>query len=122
MLLFVIFILLQREDLRDRLIRLFGGSDLQRATSTMIDAATRLSRYFLSQVLINFAYGTFIALALWLIGVPSPIAWGVLAMLMRFVPYVGVLIAVSVPLLIAAAIDPGWTTFLWFWRCSSWAR
>jgi predicted PurR-regulated permease PerM len=110
-LLFVIFILLQREDLRDRLIRLFGGADLQRATSTMSDAATRLSRYFLSQVLINFAYGTFIALALWLIGLPSPIAWGVLAMLMRFVPYVGVLIAVSVPLLIAAAIDPGWTTF-----------
>lgn len=110
-LLFVIFILLQREDLRDRLIRLFGGADLQRATSTMSDAASRLSRYFLSQVLINFAYGTFIALALWMIGLPSPIAWGVLAMLMRFVPYVGVLIAVSVPLLIAAAIDPGWTTF-----------
>ena len=113
MLLFVIFILLQREDLRDRLIRLFGGSDLQRATSTMTDAATRLSRYFLSQVLINFAYGTMIAGALWLIGVPSPIAWGILAGLMRFVPYVGAYIAAALPLLIAAAIDPGWTTFLW---------
>ena len=111
-LLFVIFILLQREDLRDRLIRLFGGSDLQRATSTMTDAATRLSRYFLSQVLINFAYGTLIAGALWLIGVPSPIAWGILAGLMRFVPYVGAYIAAALPLLIAAAIDPGWTTFL----------
>ena len=83
-LLFVIFILIQREDVRDRLIRLFGGSDLQRATSTMTDAATRLSRYFLSQVLINFAYGALIAAALWLIGVPSPIAWGILAGLMRF--------------------------------------
>ncbi len=112
-LLFVIFILLQREDLRDRLIRLFGGSDLQRATSTMTDAATRLSRYFLSQVLINFAYGALIAGALWLIGVPSPIAWGILAGLMRFVPYVGAYIAAALPLLIAAAIDPGWTTFLW---------
>jgi predicted PurR-regulated permease PerM len=111
-LLFVIFILLQREDLRDRLIRLFGGSDLQRATSTMTDAATRLSRYFLSQVLINFAYGTLVAGALWLIGVPSPIAWGILAGLMRFVPYVGAYIAAALPLLIAAAIDPGWTTFL----------
>ena len=111
-LLFVVFILLQREDLRDRLIRLFGGSDLQRATSTMTDAATRLSRYFLSQVLINVTYGALIAAALWLIGVPSPIAWGILAGLMRFVPYVGVFIAVSVPLLIAAAIDPGWTTFV----------
>jgi predicted PurR-regulated permease PerM len=111
-LLFVIFILLQREDLRDRLIRLFGGSDLQRATSTMTDAATRLSRYFLSQVLINFAYGTLISIALWLIGLPSPIAWGILAGLMRFVPYVGAYIAAALPLLIAAAIDPGWTTFL----------
>jgi predicted PurR-regulated permease PerM len=111
-LLLVIFILLQREDLRDRLIRLFGGADLQRATSTMSDAATRLSRYFLSQVLINFAYGTLIAGALWLIGLPSPIAWGILAMLMRFVPYVGAYIAAALPLLIAAAVDPGWTTFL----------
>ena len=111
-LLFVIFILLQREDLRDRLIRLFGGADLQRATSTMSDAATRLSRYFLSQVLINAAYGTLIATALWLIGLPSPVAWGILAMLMRFVPYVGAFIAAALPCLIAAAIDPGWTTFL----------
>jgi predicted PurR-regulated permease PerM len=111
-LLLVIFILLQREDLRDRLIRLFGGSDLQRATSTMSDAATRLSHYFLSQVLINFAYGTLIAGALWLIGLPSPIAWGILAMLMRFVPYVGSYIAAALPLLVAAAVDPGWTTFL----------
>ena len=111
-LLFVIFILLQREDLRDRLIRLFGGADLQRATSTMTDAASRLSRYFLSQVLINFAYGALIAGALWLIGLPSPIAWGILAMLMRFVPYVGGYLAAALPLLIAAAIDPGWTTFV----------
>jgi len=111
-LLFVVFILLQREDLRDRLIRLFGGSDLQRATSTMSDAATRLSRYFLSQVLINAAYGVFIGLALWAIGMPSPIAWGLLAMLMRFVPYVGSYIAAAVPALIAAAIDPGWTMVL----------
>jgi len=111
-LLLVVFILLQREDLRDRLIRLFGSSDLQRATSTMSDAAERLSRYFLSQVLINAAYGTFIALALWAIGMPSPIAWGILAMLMRFVPYVGSFIAAALPVLIAAAIDPGWTTVL----------
>jgi predicted PurR-regulated permease PerM len=111
-LLFVVFILLQREDLRDRLIRLFGSSDLQRATSTMNDAATRLSRYFLSQVLINATYGVFIGTALWAIGMPSPIAWGILAMLMRFVPYVGSYIAAAFPALIAAAIDPGWTTVL----------
>src|SRR6478672_10135746 len=110
--LFVIFILLQREELRDRAIRLLGASDMQRATSAMNDAAERLSKYFLSQVLINSAYGVFIALGLWLIGVPSPIVWGILAMLMRFVPYVGSFIAAGLPLLLAAVVEPGWTTFL----------
>jgi predicted PurR-regulated permease PerM len=110
--LFVIFILLQREDLRDRAIRLLGASDMQRTTSAMNDAAERLSKYFLRQVLINSAYGVFIALGLWLIGVPSPIVWGILAMLMRFVPYVGSFIAAALPLLLAAVVEPGWTTFL----------
>lgn len=111
-LLFVIFILLQREDLRDRLIRLLGASDLQRASAATTDAAQRLSKYFLSQVLINSAYGVFIAFALWMIGVPSPIVWGVLATLMRFVPYVGSFIAAAPPLLLAAVVDPGWSMFL----------
>jgi predicted PurR-regulated permease PerM len=108
-LLFVVFILLEREDLRDRIIRLFGGSDLQRATSTMSEAATRLSHYFLRQVLVNAAYGTLIGAALWAIGMPSAVAWGILAMVMRFVPYVGSYIAAALPVFIAAAIDPGWT-------------
>jgi hypothetical protein len=110
--LFVIFILLQREDLRDRAIRLLGASDMQRATSAMNDAAERLSKYFLRQVLINSAYGIFITLGLWLIGVPSPIVWGILATLMRFVPYVGSFIAAAPPLMLAAVVEPGWTTFL----------
>ena len=110
--LFVIFILLQREDLRDRAIRLLGASDMQRTTSAMNDAAQRLSKYFLSQVLINSAYGVFIALGLWLIGVPSPMVWGILAMLMQFVPYVGAFIAAAFPLMLAAAVAPGWTPFL----------
>ncbi len=110
--LFVIFILLQREDLRDRAIRLLGASDMQRTTSAMNDAAQRLSKYFLSQVLINSAYGVFIALGLWLIGVPSPVVWGILAMLMQFVPYVGAFIAATFPLMLAAAVAPGWTPFL----------
>jgi hypothetical protein len=111
-LLFVVFILLQREDLRDRLIRLFGASDLQRATTTLNDAATRLSRYFLSMTVINFCFGAFITLALWLIGIPSPIVWGVLAGLMRFVPFVGPYIAAAFPILLAAVVDPGWSTVL----------
>jgi predicted PurR-regulated permease PerM len=110
-LLFVIFILLQREDLRDRLIRLFGTTDLQRTTATLNDAAKRLSRYFITQLLINSAFGIFIAFGLWLIGVPSPTVWGILAMLMRFVPYVGSFIAAAPPLLLAAIVEPGWTTF-----------
>ena len=111
-LIFVIFILLQREELRDRSIRLLASSDVQRATAAMTDAAERLSKYFLSQLLINSAYGIFIAAALWLLGVPSPIAWGILATLMRFVPYIGSFIAAAPPLLLAAAVEPGWSTFL----------
>jgi predicted PurR-regulated permease PerM len=110
--LFVIFILLQREDLRDRLVRLMGASDMQRATATMNDAATRLSGYFLRQVLINSAYGVFIALGLWAIGIPSPMVWGILAMLMRFVPYVGPFIAAAPPVLLGAVVNPDWSTML----------
>jgi predicted PurR-regulated permease PerM len=120
-LLFVIFILVQREDLRDRLIRLFGTSDLQRSTAEINDAAERLSRYFITQLLINSAFGIFIAFGLWLIEVPNAAAWGILAMLMRFVPYVGSFIAAAPPVLLAAIVDPGWTKFLqnWSW-VSSW--
>jgi predicted PurR-regulated permease PerM len=110
--LFVIFILLQREDLRDRAIRLLGASDMQRTTAAMNDAAERLSKYFLRQVLINSAYGVFITIGLWLIGIPSPIVWGILAALMRFVPYVGPFIAASFPLILAAAVAQGWTVVL----------
>ena len=110
--LFVIFILVQRDDLRDRFIRLLGSSDLQRATVTLDDATTRLSKYFLRQLLINSAFGAFIALALWAIGIPGPPVWGVLAMLMRFVPFVGSYIGAIPPLLLAAVVDPGWSTFL----------
>ena len=111
-LLFVVFILLQREDLRDRMIRLLGASDLQRATSAITDAADRLSHYFLRQVLTNSAYGIFITIALWLIGIPTPIVWGVLAGLMRFVPFIGSYIAALPPLLVATVVYPDWSVFL----------
>ena len=71
-----IFVLLQREDLRDRLIRLFGSSDLHRTTTAMNDAARRLSRYFLIQLGINTTFGVIIGIGLFLIGVPSPLLWG----------------------------------------------
>lgn len=104
-----IFFLLQREDLRDRIIRLFGSSDLHRTTLAMDDAAARLSRYFITQLAMNSAFGAAIGLGLWLIGVPSAALWGVLAALMRFIPYVGAFLAAIPPLVLAAAVDPGWT-------------
>ena len=110
---FVIFILLQREDIRDRLIRVTGLNDLDRSTATLDDAASRLSRLFLMQTVINFAFGIVIGIGLWLIGLPNPALWGILAALLRYVPYIGALISSAFPLLLAAAVDPGWTMVLW---------
>jgi predicted PurR-regulated permease PerM len=108
-----IFILLQREDLRDRMIRLFGSSDLHRTTVAMNDAARRLSRYLLTQLAVNGAFGVIIATGLAVIGIPSPVMWGVLGALLRFVPYIGAPLSAVVPLALAAAIDPGWSRLLW---------
>ena len=108
-----IFILMQREDLRDRFIRLFGSTDLHRTTIAMDDAGQRLSRYFVSQLGVNACFGVVIGVGLWLIGVPSAALWGVLAGLLRFVPYVGPLLAAVAPLTLAAAVDPGWWTTIY---------
>jgi len=107
-----IFILLEREDLRDRFIKLAGSTDLQRTTVAMNDAGARLSRYFLSQLAVNTAFGIIVGLGLWAIGIPSPALWAVLAGLLRFVPYVGAVLATAAPLALAVAIDPGWRTAL----------
>jgi predicted PurR-regulated permease PerM len=110
---FVIFILLQREDLRNRLIRLAGSYDLQRTTAALDDAAGRLSRLFLTQLIVNGAFGVVIGTGLWLIGIPSAIVWGILAAVLRFVPYIGAFIAAAFPLALAVAVDPGWSMLLW---------
>ncbi len=110
---FVIFILIQREDLRNRLIRLAGSSDLQRTTAALDDAASRLSKLFLTQLILNGAFGVVIGTGLWFIGIPSAILWGILAAALRFVPYVGAVIAAAFPLALAVAIDPGWSMLLW---------
>jgi predicted PurR-regulated permease PerM len=110
---FVIFILLQREDLRNRLIRLAGSHDLQRTTAALDDAAARLSRLFLIQLLLNGAFGVVIGAGLWLIGIPSAILWGILAAVLRFVPYIGAAIAAAFPLALAVAVDPSWSMLLW---------
>jgi predicted PurR-regulated permease PerM len=110
---FVIFILLQREDLRNRLIRLAGSNDLQRTTAALDDAAARLSRLFLTQLIVNGAFGVVIGIGLWFIGIPSAILWGILAAVLRFVPYIGAVIAAAFPLALAVAVDPGWSMLLW---------
>jgi predicted PurR-regulated permease PerM len=110
---FVIFILLQREDLRNRLIRLAGSHDLQRTTAALDDAAGRLSRLFLIQLVVNGAFGVVIGVGLWLIGIPSAVLWGILAAVLRFVPYIGAFIAAAFPLALAVAVDPGWSMLLW---------
>ena len=110
---FVIFILIQREDLRNRFIRLAGSSDLQRTTAALDDAASRLSRLFLTQLILNGGFGVVIGAGLYLIGIPSAILWGILAAALRFVPYVGAVIAAAFPLALAVAIDPGWSMLLW---------
>lgn len=108
-----IFILMQQEDLRDRMIRLFGSSDLHRTTKAIDDAVKRLSRYFLIQLALNSGFGVMIAIGLWAIGVPSPVLWGIFAALMRFVPYIGSILAGFFPVVLAAAVDPGWSMALW---------
>ena len=110
--LFLIFILLQREDIRDRVLRLAGTRDLQRSTLAMNDAGARLSQFFLMQAALNASFGVIIGIGLWVIGVPSPALWGILAGLMRFVPFIGSFIAAAFPVALAAAIDPGWTMVL----------
>jgi predicted PurR-regulated permease PerM len=107
---FVIFVLLQREDLRDRLIRLFGSGDVHRTTEAMNDAARRISRYLLMQLLINLFYGITVGIGLYLIGVPNPILWGLLATLLRFVPYVGPVVSALAPIALSIALERGWTT------------
>ena len=108
-----VFILMQREDLRDRFIRLVGSRDLHRTTIAMDDAGQRLSRYFVSQLAVNACFGVVIGVGLWLIGVPFAVLWGVLAGLLRFAPYVGPLLAAVAPLTLAAAVDPGWWTTIY---------
>jgi predicted PurR-regulated permease PerM len=104
-----VFILMQREDLRDRIIRLFGSSDLHRTTVAIDEAAGRLSRYFLTQLLLNSLFGAVIALGLYWIGIPSPLLWGLLAAILRFVPYVGAFLAALPPLMLAIGAEPGWS-------------
>ena len=111
-LVFVVLALLDRSDLRDRLLRILGGN-LHRSTDAIEDAGRRISRYLLMQVVVNTSFAVPLSLGLWLIGVPGALLWGVVAAVLRFVPYVGALVSAVFPLALAFAVDPGWHMVLW---------
>jgi len=105
----VFFMLLDRENQRNRLIQLFGTANLHTTTEAIHDATQRVGRYLRMQFLINAGYGVAVSMGLWLIGVPSAIMWGVLGFSLRFLPYIGPWIAAIMPILVSLAISDGWT-------------
>jgi predicted PurR-regulated permease PerM len=104
----VICMLFQREDLRNRLIRLIGQGRISATTRAMDDAGRRVSRYLLMQLLVNVTYGTVIAIGLYFIGVPDAVLWGALGTVLRFIPYIGPALATALPTFLALAVSPHW--------------
>lgn len=109
----VVFMLLEREDLRDRFIRLVGLSDLHRTTAALQDAGKRVGKYLLMQLVVNALYALPITIGLWVLGIPNAILWGLLTLVLRFVPYIGPVIGMILPLFLALAIAPGWSLVAW---------
>ncbi|UHS63311.1 AI-2E family transporter [Agrobacterium vaccinii] len=109
----VVFMLLEREDLRDRFIRLVGLSDLHRTTAALQDAGKRVGKYLLMQLVVNSLYALPITIGLWILGIPNAILWGLLTLVLRFVPYIGPVIGMILPLFLALAIAPGWSLVAW---------
>ena len=107
-LIFTIFMLIKREDLRNRLFRLVGLGQLNIMTQALDDATQRVSRYLFMQSLVNAAFGILFAAGLYFIGVPNPGLWGVLAGILRIVPYVGTLFAATLPIILSLAVFDGW--------------
>jgi len=105
---FVIFMLIQKEDLRDRLIRLVGAGRVNITTQALDDAAQRLSHYLLAQAGINITFGILVGCVLYIIRVPNPLLWGLAAALLRYIPYLGIWVAACMPALMAFAVEPGW--------------
>ncbi|WP_292509686.1 AI-2E family transporter [Mesorhizobium sp.] len=109
----VIFMLMEREDLRDRFIRLVGYGDLHRTTQALQDAGKRVGQYLLMQLVVNIIYAVPITIGLWVLGIPNALLWGLLALALRFVPYIGPIIGALLPLFLALAVAPGWSLLLW---------
>ncbi|TIR44291.1 MAG: AI-2E family transporter, partial [Mesorhizobium sp.] len=101
------------EDLRDRFIRLVGYGDLHRTTQALQDAGKRVGQYLLMQLVVNVIYAIPITIGLWVLGIPNALLWGMLALALRFVPYIGPIIGALLPLFLALAVAPGWSLLLW---------
>src|SRR6185369_11194624 len=104
----IIFMLLERQDLRNRVMSVFGHGHLARTTRALDEASERVSRYLLMQSLINLSYGVGVGIGLFLIGVPYALLWAALAGVLRFIPYVGPLIGALAPILVSLAVLQGW--------------
>jgi len=105
----LVFVLLELEALRDRFIRVVGGTNIRATTFALNDAGERLSRFFVSQFAVNLGVGVVVGVGLALLGVPQATLWGALATLLRFVPYIGVWVAALLATALALAVVPGWS-------------
>ena len=109
----VIFMLLERRDLRDRLIGLIGHGQLAVTTKAFDEAGTRVSRQLLMQSLVNLVYGIAVGIGLYLLGVPYPLVWAALGAALRFIPYIGPVLGAGAPILVSLAALRGWAGPLW---------
>ncbi|MFI5454816.1 MAG: AI-2E family transporter [Isosphaerales bacterium] len=107
-LILVLFMLMNREDLGDRIVQLFGQRQINLTTRTMGEIGQRISRYLAMITLVNSGFGLITGLGLWAIGVPYAVLWGCLAAMMRFIPYVGAAVAFLLPLVFSVAYFDGW--------------
>lgn len=105
--------LVQRLDLRDRVVRLAGQARMHVTTQAIEEAGARVSRYLLSLLVVNVCYGTLLGIAFWWLGIPNALLWGLLSTLLRFVPYIGVPTAALMPLALAFATSEGWALVAW---------
>ena len=104
----VVFMLVQQRELRARVVRLFGSARLAETTRALDEASARISRYLLTQTALNASFGVTVAVGLFVLGLPFALTWGVMAALLRFIPYAGAWAAAAVPVLVGLAVFDGW--------------
>jgi predicted PurR-regulated permease PerM/methanogenic corrinoid protein MtbC1 len=105
----VFFLLLEGQKIRDRILRLAGRANLTVTTQAIGEMTHRITRYIFTQAALNFGYGTLVGLGVWALGVPHAFLWGVLAGLLRFIPYIGAAVSAALPILLTIAVYPGWS-------------